>query len=233
MVGGKFAEILIGSDRPRRWSGWGAASGPVIAGMPLGLWLLLGAIGLFAIQTTLLNPSLLGTIPETVPTPTALGGQRHLRAWSRWPPRSSGMAAGNWLADATWLSPAPDPDRPLPAWLAAMPWGHAAAGGRPAWLGVATVGWLVSLLLPRIAGGRSRRPGFPATPSRRPSPTSAGSCERRSSPARRRESSSSGRWRAVAQLNVDQYAFESGGDQPGGGRAAAGRAWSAGSAPAA
>ncbi|MBM4058658.1 MAG: hypothetical protein FJ275_10565, partial [Planctomycetes bacterium] len=66
VVAGKAAEIAI-AVVVAAVVGWGASAGPLIAGLPLGLWLLLGTIGLFALQTTLINPSLLGTIPETVP----------------------------------------------------------------------------------------------------------------------------------------------------------------------
>ena len=63
----KFAEVLIGILAAVAIA-WGAGSGVVLGGIPLGLWLLLGVVGLFGLQTTLLNPSLLGTIPETVST---------------------------------------------------------------------------------------------------------------------------------------------------------------------
>ena len=66
VISWKFAEILIGIVAALAVA-WGAGSGVVLGGIPLGLWLLLGVVGLFGLQTTLLNPSLLGTIPETVP----------------------------------------------------------------------------------------------------------------------------------------------------------------------
>ncbi|MFM8413456.1 MAG: MFS transporter [Planctomycetota bacterium] len=206
VVGGKFAEIVI-AVVTAAVVGWGAASGPAIAGLPLGLWLLLGTTGLFALQTTLLNPSLLGTIPETVPA-ARLSAANGVFALVSLAATLVGMAAGNWLADATWLSPAPEEARPLPAWLAAVPWGHiapAAAG----LLGVAVVGWVASLALPRIA----------AADPRAPFPSNALAATIRDiaflARARRLAGAAAGIiyfWAvgAVVQLNVDQYAFESG-----------------------
>jgi len=206
VVGGKFAEILI-AVVTAAVVGWGAASGPVISSMPLGLWLLLGTTGLFALQTTLLNPSLLGTIPETVPT-ARLSAANGVFALVSLAATLVGMAAGNWLADSTWLSPEADPERPLPAWLAALPWGHVAPAAAGL-LGVATVGWLVSLLLPRIAAADPRSP-FPAN--------AVAATVRdigRLVKAPRLAGAAAGIvyfWAlgAVVQLNVDQYAFESG-----------------------
>jgi len=212
VVGGKFAEILIGSATAAVvW--WGAASGPVIAGMPVGLWLLLGTIGLFAIQTTILNPSLLGTIPETVPT-SQLSAANGIFAMVSLAATLVGMAAGNWLADATWLSPEGDPSRPLPDWLAALPAGHA-----------------LSRCCCRGFRRPIRPPAFPATPWGRPSPNWPHSCGRQNLPGRRLASSSSGRWlrwRSSTSINMPTRA------------AAAARVrsclcsspWSAGSAPA-
>jgi acyl-[acyl-carrier-protein]-phospholipid O-acyltransferase / long-chain-fatty-acid--[acyl-carrier-protein] ligase len=206
VVGGKFAEILI-AVVTAAVVGWGAASGPVFSSMPLGLWLLLGTTGLFALQTTLLNPSLLGTIPETVPT-ARLSAANGVFALVSLAATLVGMAAGNWLADSTWLSPEADPERPLPAWLAALPWGHVAPAAAGL-LGVAVVGWLVSLLLPRIAAADPRSP-FPAN--------AVAATVRdigRLVKAPRLAGAAAGIvyfWAlgAVVQLNVDQYAFESG-----------------------
>ncbi len=206
VVGGKFAEIGI-AVATAAVVAWGASSGPVLAGLPLGLWLLLGTIGLFAIQTTLLNPSLLGTIPESVPT-GRLSAANGVFAMASLAATLVGMTAGNWLADSSWLSPTAEPDRPLPAWLAAVPFGHAL----PAALGlltVAVVGWLVSLTLPRIPAAD---PGaaFPAN-------ALAASVRdiRRLLSTPRLAGAAAGIiyfWAvgAVVQLNVDQYAFESG-----------------------
>jgi len=211
VVGGKFAEILIGSATAAVvW--WGAASGPVIAGMPAGLWLLLGTIGLFAIQTTILNPSLLGTIPETVPT-SQLSAANGIFAMVSLAATLVGMAAGNWLADATWLSPEGDPSRPLPDWLAALPAGHALPAAALL-VGVAGVGWLVSLLLPRIPA---------ADPAARFPRNALGATFAKLAALLRTPKLAGAAagivffWAlaAVAQLNVDQYAYESGGSSQG------------------
>jgi acyl-[acyl-carrier-protein]-phospholipid O-acyltransferase/long-chain-fatty-acid--[acyl-carrier-protein] ligase len=206
VIGGKFAEILIGLAAAGAVA-WGAGAGPVLAGIPLGLWLLLGVVGLFGLQTTLLNPSLLGTIPETVPT-AKLSSANGMFALVSLAATLAGMAAGNWLADMTWLSPVPDPDRPLPDWLLGLPLGSvlpAAAG----LLTVATAGWLLSLWLPAIpAADPAAKPPFNAL---------AKTIDdlRQLLSARQLAGAAAGIvffWAiaAVAQLNVDQYAFESG-----------------------
>jgi acyl-[acyl-carrier-protein]-phospholipid O-acyltransferase/long-chain-fatty-acid--[acyl-carrier-protein] ligase len=212
VVGGwKFAEILIGAVTAAV-VGWGAASGPILGGMPLGLWLMLGTIGLFAVQTTLLNPSLLGMIPETVP-PSRLSAANGVFALVSLAATLVGMAAGNWLADGTWLSPAPDPTRPLSKLFAGMPWGHAAPAAAGL-CGVAVVGWLASLALPRV----------PAADPRTPFPTNAlaatGRDIARLIKTPRLAGAAAGIiyfWAmgAVVQLNVDQFAFESGAGSQG------------------
>lgn len=206
VVAGKFAEVFIGVVTAAM-IGWGAASGGTFAGMPVGLWLLQVAIGLFAIQTTLLNPSLIGTIPETVPA-SRLSAANGVFAMVSLAATLVGMSAGNWLADATSIAPLSDQSAPGMGWLAAVTWGHAA----PATLGlvgVAVAGWLVSLGLPRVAAA---------------APTAA--FPRNALLATFRDIASLVRlprlaaaaggivffWAmgAVVQLNVDQYAFESG-----------------------
>ena len=206
VVQGKFAELLIGAATAAV-VGWGATSGPVLAGLPLGLWLLLGTTGLFALQTTLLNPSLLGMIPETV-AHARLSAANGVFALVSLAATLVGMAAGNWLADATWLSPESDPARPLPEWLAALPWAHAgpAAAGL---VTVAVVGWLAALGLPRIPAADPRAP-FPANAF-----TATWRDILRLARAPRLAGAAAGIiyfWAigAVVQLNVDQYAFESG-----------------------
>lgn len=206
VIGGKFAEILIGLTAAAAVA-WGAGAGPVLAGIPLGLWLLLGVVGLFGLQTTLLNPSLLGTIPETVPA-AKLSSANGMFALVSLAATLAGMAAGNWLADMTWLSPTPDPERPLPAWLLSLPLGSVlpAAVGL---LTVATVGWLFSLWLPAIpAADPHASPPFNAL-------AKTISDLRQLVGARQLAGAAAGIvffWAiaAVAQLNVDQYAFESG-----------------------
>ncbi len=208
---GKFAEVLIGVATAAA-VGWGASTGPVLGGLPLGLWMLLGTIGLFALQTTLLNPSLLGMIPETVPQ-SRLSAANGVFALVSLAATLVGMAAGNWLADATWLTPNPDPARPLPTWLVTLPWGHvglAAAG----LLSVAMVGWLAALALPRV----------PAADPEAPFPRNAFTATFRDiallAKAPRLAGAAVGIvyfWAigAVVQLNVDQFAFESGASSQG------------------
>ncbi len=206
VVQGKFAEVMIGVATVAA-VGWGASTGPVLGGLPLGLWLLLGTIGLFALQTTLLNPSLLGMIPETVAKPR-LSAANGVFALVSLAATLVGMAAGNGLADATWLTPIPDPARPLPAWLATVPWGHvglAAAG----LLSVAVVGWLAALALPQL----------PAADPEAAFPRNAVAATFRDIALLAKTPRLAGAalgivffWAigAVVQLNVDQYAFESG-----------------------
>ena len=206
VIGGKLAEIMIALAAAAAVA-FGAGAGGVAAGIPLGLWLLLGVVGLFGLQTTLLNPSLLGTIPETVP-PARLSAANGSFALVSLAATLAGMAAGNWLADITWLTPLPDPDRPLPEWLADVPLAPAvpAAAGL---LTVAAAGWLLSLRLPAIPAAD---PGA-AVPFNALTKTWADL--RRLVAARELAGAAAGIvffWgiAAVAQLNVDQYAFESG-----------------------
>jgi acyl-[acyl-carrier-protein]-phospholipid O-acyltransferase/long-chain-fatty-acid--[acyl-carrier-protein] ligase len=206
VVAGKFAEIGI-AVVTAAVVGWGAATGSVYAGLPVGLWLLLGTIGLFSIQTTLLNPSLIGTIPETSPA-AGLSAANGVFALVSLAATLVGMAAGNGLADATWLSPLPDPEQPLPTWLGALGWGHAAPAAIGL-VGVAIAGWVCSLWLPRIPPASATCP-FPRNAlaaTFRDLGVLAGS---------RRLAAAAGGivyfWAmgAVVQLNIDQYAFESG-----------------------
>ena len=206
VLAGKFGEIVIAVITAAIVA-WGAGSGPVIWGLPLGLWLLLGAIGLFAIQTTLLNPSLLGTLPETVPS-GRLSAANGIFAMVSLAATLAGMALGNWLADATLLSNSADGARPLPGWLADLPGGHAAPAGALL-VGVAVVGWLASLALPLM----------PAADPRAAFPWNAFAATFRDIrlllAAPKLAGAAAGIvyfWAiaAVIQLNVDQYAFESG-----------------------
>ncbi len=77
---------------------WGVRSGPSVAGLPAGLWLLLGCVVVIGCQAALMTPSLLGSIPEIVPA-------KRLAAANGWfamvglAATLVGMAAGNWLAD--------------------------------------------------------------------------------------------------------------------------------------
>ena len=205
VIGGKFAEVLI-CGLTAVIVGWGASSGPVVAGMPLGLWLLLSMASLFALQTALLNPSLLGTIPEIVPS-AKLSAANGVFALVSLAATLVGMAGGNWLADVTWLSAQPEPTRPLSPWLAALPWGHSLAA-TAALIGVGSIGWLASLLLPRIPAADPQA----APPWNVLATTTRDLARLVKSP--RLAGAAAGIvffWAlaAVAQLNVDQYAFES------------------------
>ena len=206
VISWKFAEILIGIVAALAVA-WGAGSGVVLAGIPLGLWLLLGVVGLFGLQTTLLNPSLLGTIPETVPA-AKLSSANGIFALVSLAATLAGMAAGNWLADITWLTPQPDAGRPLPLWMMNLPFGYAL----PAAVGlfsIASVGWLLSLRLPKVPAANPKAV-FP-----RNGITKTVDDLRALFGSRRLVGAAAGIvffWgiAAVAQLNVDQYAFESG-----------------------
>ena len=206
VISWKFAEILIGIVAALAVA-WGAGSGVVLGGIPLGLWLLLGVVGLFGLQTTLLNPSLLGTIPETVPA-AKLSSANGIFALVSLAATLVGMAAGNWLADITWLTPQPDADRPLPSWMMDLPFGYAL----PAAVGlfsIASVGWLLSLRLPQVPAADPQAV-FPKNGITKTIDDLRGLCR-----VRQLIGAASGIvffWgiAAVAQLNVDQYAFESG-----------------------
>ncbi len=206
VIRGKFAEVVIGGLTVAV-VGWGGSSGPILAGMPLGLWLLLGMIGLFAVQTTLLNPSLLGTIPETVPT-ARLSAANGIFAMVSLAATLVGMAAGNWLADITWLSPQPDPERPLPTWLADLSWGHVAPAAA-ALIGVATLGWLASLGLPRLRAANPQA-AFPRNALVATWADISGLIKMRKIAGAAAGIVFFWALAAVAQLNVDQFAFESG-----------------------
>ncbi|MFM8579548.1 MAG: MFS transporter, partial [Planctomycetaceae bacterium] len=206
VVGWKFAEIVI-AVATAIVVGWGSASGPLFAGLPLGFWLLQLAIASFALQTTLLNPSLLGTIAETIPS-ARLASANGLFALVTLAATLVGMAAGNWLADATWLTPVPEPSRPLPSWLASLPLGRIIPAAT-ALIGVAIAGFLASLALPRI----------PAADPRAPFPTNALTATIRDIRSILGSPRLAGAavgiiyfWAlgAVVQLNIDQFAAESG-----------------------
>jgi acyl-[acyl-carrier-protein]-phospholipid O-acyltransferase/long-chain-fatty-acid--[acyl-carrier-protein] ligase len=206
VTAGKLAEVLVGVATAAI-VGWGAAAGGVFAGMPLGLWLLQGAVCLFAVQAALLNPALLGTIPETVPA-SRLSAANGTFAMVSLAATLVGMAGGNWLADTTAISPAPDPLRPIAPWLAGTGWGHAAPAAAGL-VGVAIAGWIMSLRLPRIPAAAPEAP-FP-----RNAITATLADLTALFRARRLAAAATGIiyfWAigAVVQLNVDQYAFESG-----------------------
>ncbi|MFM8703343.1 MAG: MFS transporter, partial [Planctomycetia bacterium] len=67
IIGCKFAEVLIAAAAAAAVA-WGVRSGGNVAGLPVGLWLLLSTVVVIGCQAALLAPSVIGTIPETVPT---------------------------------------------------------------------------------------------------------------------------------------------------------------------
>jgi acyl-[acyl-carrier-protein]-phospholipid O-acyltransferase/long-chain-fatty-acid--[acyl-carrier-protein] ligase len=201
----KFAEIGIAAAVTAVVAG-GVVAGPTLRGLPAGLWLLLLAVGLFGAQTAILNPSLIGSIPETVPRPR-LSAANGLFALVSLAATLAGMAIGNWLADVTPLATSL-PAIVRPPWLERLPWPNvlpvAVVLG-----GVAVIGWLAAVRLPRIAaadpdapppGGILARTWGDLTAIAR-APKLAGAV-----------AGIVYFWAlaAVAQLNVDQYGFESG-----------------------
>ncbi len=179
---------------------WGVRSGPAAAGLPAGLWLLLGCVVVIGCQAALMTPSLLGSIPEIVPA-TRLAAANGWFAMVGLAATLVGMAAGNWLADVS-------------------PIAEAAASGRPSSLlehlpavgllvGVAITGWAASMRL-------THRPAAAADArlSGRVIATTLGDLGEL---FRTRELAASAAgivffWAiaAVAQLNVDQFVAEAG-----------------------
>jgi 1-acyl-sn-glycerol-3-phosphate acyltransferase len=66
--------------------------------LPPGLWLLLGSVILIGCQAALMAPSVLGSIPETVPA-GGIANANGVFAMVTLAATLLGMAAGNWLAD--------------------------------------------------------------------------------------------------------------------------------------
>jgi len=201
----KFAEIGIAAAMTAVIAG-GVVAGPTLQGLPAGLWLLLLAVGLFGAQTAILNPSLIGSIPETVPKPR-LSAANGLFALVSLAATLAGMAIGNWLADVTPLA-ASLPAMVRPAWLERLPWPHVL----PVVIvlgGVALVGWLAAVRLPRIPAADPEAPPPGGLIARTWSDLAA------IARAPKLAGAVAGIvyfWAlaAVAQLNVDQYGFESG-----------------------
>ena len=195
----KFAEIIIAAAAAGAVA-WGVRSGGAVFGLPAGLWLLLASVVVIGCQAAVLAPSVIGTIPESVP-PSRLSHANGLFAMATLAATLAGMAGGNWLADAT---PVPQPGE----FHSAPPWVHAVPAA-VVLVGLAAAGWLASLwLVPRPAADPSAPPPLNAV-----SRTWADLAELFGS----RELSAAAAgivffWAlgAVAQLNVDQYATEAG-----------------------
>jgi len=202
----KFAEVLIAAAAAAAVA-WGVRSGGTFAGLPAGLWLLLATVIVIGCQAALLAPSVIGTIPETVPTPR-LSHANGLFAMVTLAATLAGMAGGNWLADGTVVL---DGDGMLgsdgelhsaPTWMHAVPAGIVLVG-------LAAAGWIASLLLVR------RPAADPAAPPPWNALSRTWSDLTELFSHRELAAATAGIvffWAlgAVAQLNVDQYATEAG-----------------------
>jgi acyl-[acyl-carrier-protein]-phospholipid O-acyltransferase / long-chain-fatty-acid--[acyl-carrier-protein] ligase len=195
----KFAEIVIAAAAAAAVA-WGVRSGGTVLGLPGGLWLLLSTVVVIGCQAALLAPSVIGTIPESVPA-NRLSNANGLFAMATLAATLVGMAGGNWLADGT---PVPSPGE----LHSAPPWAHAAPAA-VVLVGLAAAGWLAALwLVPRPAAD----PAAPA-PWNAVARTKDDLVELFQS--RELAAAAAGIvffWAlgAVAQLNVDQYATEAG-----------------------
>ncbi len=194
----KFAEILIATAAAAAVA-WGVRSGGEWAGLPGGLWLLLAAVVVIGCQAALLAPSVIGTIPETVPT-RHLSHANGIFAMVTLAATLVGMAGGNWLADATVVPEAAAQATAPAAW---------ASPAAVTLVGLAIAGWCAAL---RLVPGAAAAPQAPA-PWNALARTWA---DLRDLFARRELAVTAAGivffWAlgAVAQLNVDQFATESG-----------------------
>ncbi len=200
----KAVEIVIAAAAAAAVA-WGVRSGGSVAGLPAGLWLLLASVVVIGCQASLLAPSVIGTIPETIPAPR-LSAANGLFALVTLAATLAGMAGGNWLADAT-VVPAAGEMHSSPQWLHAVP-------AAVALVGLAVAGWVASLLLVRR----------PAADPVAPPPWNAfrRTWQDLSELWGQRELAAAAAgivffWAlgAVAQLNVDQYATEAGAGSQG------------------
>jgi acyl-[acyl-carrier-protein]-phospholipid O-acyltransferase/long-chain-fatty-acid--[acyl-carrier-protein] ligase len=195
----KAAEILIAAAAAGAVA-WGVRSGGSFLGLPAGLWALLATVGVIGCQAALLAPSVIATIPETVP-PARLSQANGVFALVTLAATLAGMAGGNWLADGTVV--------PDPGVLQSAPlWTHALLPAAVL-VGLAVAGWLAALAL-------VRRPA--ADPAAAAPWNALGRTWRDLADlAAHRELAAAAAgivffWAlgAVAQLNVDQYATEAG-----------------------
>jgi acyl-[acyl-carrier-protein]-phospholipid O-acyltransferase/long-chain-fatty-acid--[acyl-carrier-protein] ligase len=170
------------------------------AGLPVGLWLLLGTVIAIGVQAALMAPSILGAIPESVPA-AKLSSANGVFALLTLAATLAGMAGGNWLADVTPLLTAESAAAATP-----VSFGTPATA---ALVGVAIAGWLAALRLKHV----------PAADPQAPPPVNALASTGRDLgelfSSRTLLATAVGIvffWAlaAIAQLNVDQFAFESG-----------------------
>ena len=207
----KFAEILIAAAAAAAVA-WGVRSGGVFAGLPAGLWLLLATVIVIGCQAALLAPSVIGTIPETVPAP-GLSHANGLFAMVTLAATLAGMALGNWLADGTVVVGSDGLLGSDGTMHSSPPWMHAIPAGITV-IGIALAGWIAAILLvPRPAADPHTPPPWNAF-----SRTWSDLAEL----ARHRELAAATAgivffWAlgAVAQLNVDQYGTEAGATSQG------------------
>ncbi len=200
----KFAEIVIAAAAATAVA-WGVRSGGTYLGLPGGLWLLLASVVVIGCQAALLAPSVIGTIPESVPA-NRLSNANGLFAMATLAATLVGMAGGNWLADGTPV-PGPDDLHSAPLWAHAVP-------AAVVLVGLAAAGWLAALwLVPRPAAD-------PAAPA--PWNALARTKDDLVELFQSRELAAAAAgivffWAlgAVAQLNVDQYATEAGATSQG------------------
>lgn len=207
----KFAEVFIAVAAAAAVA-WGVRSGGMFAGLPAGLWLLLATVIVIGCQAALLAPSVIGTIPDTVPTPR-LSHANGLFAMVTLAATLAGMAGGNWLADGTVVMGSDGVLGSDGKMHSAAPWTHAIPAGIVL-VGLALAGWIASLLLVRR----------PAADPTAPPPWNALSrtWSDLAELFRHRELAAAAVgivffWAlgAVAQLNVDQYATEAGATSQG------------------
>jgi 1-acyl-sn-glycerol-3-phosphate acyltransferase len=200
----KAAEIVIVAAAAGAVA-WGVRSGGVSLGLPAGLWALLATVAVIGCQAALLAPSVIGTIPESVPA-ARLSQANGIFALVTLAATLVGMAGGNWLADGTAV-PLPGEQHSAPVWT------HAIVPGAVL-VGLAVAGWLAAL-------GLARRPAAdPAAPA--PWNALARTWRDLADLAGMRELAAAAAgivffWAlgAVAQLNVDQYATEAGATSQG------------------
>ena len=211
----KFAEIVIATGAVGTVV-WGVCSGGTFASLPVGLWLLLSSLIVIGCQAAILAPSLVGSIPETVPA-AKLSSANGLFATVTLAATLIGMAGGNWLADSTPIANTAAPSgivvgaeaniQLIPSWVDALPTAIVL-------IGLAIAGWIAAIwLVPRPAADPLAPPPWNALTRTRSDLTEL---------FRSPELSAAAAgiiffWAlgAVAQLNVDQFATEAGATSQG------------------